>query len=266
MKKLSRGMVKDTSRVDQPEGTMRDALNANLNVAKGSVVNEYGTTAFNNMIDFQVFGNVTLEDDNIIVFGRTVGDVAIDQIRHLATSTGVVTVLYETNDLNFKPSHPIVSIARKNQAGEHLVYFTDGYRKEEIAYPGFKYVKESNPPRVLNVTKQFDFRALGFGADMLYNPSNTFHKLELVARVGQHSDIATANILTGGSLVSGAYYLAIAYADGDGLETNYFSVSNPVYIVPGEESAVPSNTLIGAEGGTSTNKSIVWGLDTPARS
>ena len=40
-------------------------------------------------------------------------------------------------------------------------------------------------------------------------------------------------------------------------------MSNPVYIVPGEENSLPTNTLIGAEGGAPTNKSIQWTLETP---
>ena len=52
MKKLGKGMFKDTARVDQPEGTMRDALNANLNIKKGSISNEY--------LDFVLQGSALL--------------------------------------------------------------------------------------------------------------------------------------------------------------------------------------------------------------
>ena len=48
MKKFIAGMVKDPERVDQPEGTYRDALNANLYYQKGAIVNEHGTVGFNN--------------------------------------------------------------------------------------------------------------------------------------------------------------------------------------------------------------------------
>ena len=44
MKKFVGGMSKDTGRVDQPEGTYRDALNINLNYVKGAVVKETKST------------------------------------------------------------------------------------------------------------------------------------------------------------------------------------------------------------------------------
>ena len=61
MKKLGKGMFKDTARVDQPEGTMRDALNANLNIKKGSISNEWGTTEYPNNANFTVLGRAVLD-------------------------------------------------------------------------------------------------------------------------------------------------------------------------------------------------------------
>ena len=43
MKKFVNGMVKDPERVDQPDGTYRDALNANIYFQKGAITNELGT-------------------------------------------------------------------------------------------------------------------------------------------------------------------------------------------------------------------------------
>lgn len=263
MKKLNRGMVKDTALVDQPEGTMRDALNANLNVSKGSIVNEYGTVEYPANADFRVFGRIVLEDDRIVMFGMDTDGRAVDQIRIMNPRNQQVVVLYENVNLNFRESHVIVCVSRKNQANEHLVYFTDGYRKEERAYPGFDYVSEYNPPRVINVSKQLEWRQSGGLVTELYNLTNSHRKLELVPYIGAHSTIDEAFIKAGGALPSAAYYLAIAYADKDGVETNYFTLANPVYVVPGEENAVPTNTLIGAEGGTPTNKAIKWVVSIP---
>ena len=65
MKKLGKGMFKDTARVDQPEGTMRDALNANINIKKGSISNEWGTTEYPTNANFKVIGRVVLDDDRL---------------------------------------------------------------------------------------------------------------------------------------------------------------------------------------------------------
>ena len=48
-----KGMLKDTGRMDQVDGTYRDALNANLYVSKGAVVNETGNViAYTTRLDF----------------------------------------------------------------------------------------------------------------------------------------------------------------------------------------------------------------------
>ena len=268
MKKLSRGMVKDTAVVDQPEGTMRDALNANLNVSKGSIVNEYGTSNYINNEDFVVYGRAVLDDDHVVLFGVykvVVANTATytEQIRLLNPRNNVVIVLYQDTSLNFKETHPIVCVTRKNQANEHIVYFTDGYKKEQEEYQGYSRVVENNPPRVINVTRQLEWRNAGGLVTQLYNTIDDYTKLDLVPRIGPHSTIDSVKIQEGGGLKSAAYYLCLSYADNNGLETNYFAVANPVYIVPGEENAIPTNSLIGAEGGTATNKSIAWQVTVP---
>ena len=111
MKKLSRGMVKDTARVDQPEGSMRDALNANLNVNKGTVANEYGTTLYPGNNNYRVFGRITLDDDKLVMFGYNT-ETSTEEIRILDTRNQNVIVLYEDTNLNFKESHPIVCVSR----------------------------------------------------------------------------------------------------------------------------------------------------------
>ena len=268
MKKLGKGMFKDTARVDQPEGTMRDALNANLNIKKGSISNEWGTTEYSNNANFRVIGRAVLDDDKIVMFGQQVETVEgtveyTDQIRLLDTRNQDVIILYENNALNFQQTHPIVTTHRKNQADEYLVYFTDGYKVEEEIYENFNYVTGYNSPRVINVTRQFEWRLDGGASNTLYNNDNSFYKLQLVPRVGSHSIFRSADIIEGGALKCAAYYLAIGYADQDGLETNYFVVSNPVYIAPGPENILPSNTFIGAEGGSPTTKAIRWFIDVP---
>jgi hypothetical protein len=273
MKKLSKGMFKDTARVDQPEGTMRDALNANLNDKKGSISNEWGTTEYPNNANFRVLGRAVLDDDKIVMFGQDVfntfddeGDPIViytDQIRILDTRNQVVRILYENDALNFQQSHPIVTTSRKNQAGEYLVYFTDGYENEEEIYEGFDYVTEYNPPRVINVTRQEEFLDNGGGYFNIYNNTNSYYKLQLSPRIGAHATFQNATIIAGGMLPCAAYYLAIAYADEDGLETNYYTLSNPVYIAPGPENVLPTNSFIGAEGGTVTSKAIQWTVQVP---
>ena len=53
-------------------------------------------------------------------------------------------VLYRTNALGFRET--FVAIARRNQANDDLVYFTDGFSQTKQAYAGFEYVDDSNLP------------------------------------------------------------------------------------------------------------------------
>ena len=272
MKKLTGGMVKDSAKIDQAEGTMRDALNANLNIQKGSIVNEYGTYEYPQNRNFKVLGHVTIDNDNIVLFGRDRITAPVpgltaanynDEIRILNTKNQEVVVLYRNDQLNFRETHIIQCEFRKNQANEVLVYFTDGYKKVEEAYTGFNYVSTTNPPRVINITKQLQWRYNGGEPENLYNETNTRHKLQLFPRVGSHCMFEKAEIITGGVVVTGAYYLALAYKDNTGLETNYFTMSNPVYITEGGETSIPTSSFIGAQGGTGTNKAIAWTITVP---
>jgi hypothetical protein len=264
MKNLSGGMVKNVSRNNQPEGTIRDALNANLNQEQGSVTNEYGNYLVTDSIEFRVLGSVTLDDDRIVAFGINEAE-NLPSIRIINDKNAQIIRLLETVDLNFKESHPIVATYRKNQAGEVIVYFTDGYRKvEEVeGMLGATYVSEANPPRVINITRQKDWVLGGGTLDKPYGPTNSIDKLSLIPPVGTHSTIDEASIGTGGTIETGAYHLGLAYRDYTGVETNYFVLSNPVYITDGNENVLPTSSLIGAEGGTATNKSIKWTVFCP---
>ena len=269
MKNLSGGMVKSLSRNQQPEGTVRDALNANLNLQRGSVTNEYGTYFVTDSEDFRVLGSVTLEDDRLVVFGK---DIATDgtttsSIRLINDKNSEVLRLLETADLNFQDSHPIVATYRKNQAGEVLVYFTDGYRKvEEVeGMIDATYVSEANPPRVINVTAQEEWVRSGGAVTNPYSFTNSIDKLSLIPPVGVHAMINSAEITTGGTIRTGSYHLGLAYRDYTGLETNYFVLSNPVYISDGHENTLPTSSFIGAQGGTATNKAIKWEVQFPEK-
>ena len=139
MKTFPMGMNKDTELLAQPEGTYRDALNINLNYKEGSVVNEEGVYRMLSVDKFIVCGFSVLDDDRIVFFGRqqtdTLGSDGVNytyknQIKLFFPNEDYSIVLYEDAKLNFQPEHRVQSINRKNQAGEVLVYFTDGYFKE----------------------------------------------------------------------------------------------------------------------------------------
>ena len=241
MKNFVAGMNKDVDLPNQPQGSYRDALNMNLKYSSGSVVTEGGTFVIPAMKDKQVIGSVTLDNDNIVFFTIT---TTIDDEFEIVTEVYEIVLfkpndnsvlnLYQNNGLNFKATHPIVATYRKNQANDVLIYFTDGYINE-VADPSTEtgtYIEAHNPPRTMNITQQEISRNAGLSSEILYsNPLNSVHKLQISPRIGKHTTIDSAQIESGGALLTGAYYLALAYADTDGLETNYFVVSKGLGVI-----------------------------------
>jgi hypothetical protein len=263
MKKFIKGMVKDPERVDQPESTFRDALNANMYLQKGAIANELGNKLVANISPAIVnhIGQVALEDGRIVLFCiDTVGHV----ISILNPKSQEYTVLYRNNALNFQPDHTIEATAKVNTQGDVLVYFTDNYlvRLTDSA-TGIGYIDDFNPPRVFNVSKQL--QNLSSGVTVLYgNAEYNIDKLDLFLHSGEIPQFNEVQIEDGGGVVSGTYHLALAYVDEDGNNTNYLVTSNAVHLVTTPEDTIPTETITGDPQGSQSKKSITWEVTIPA--
>jgi hypothetical protein len=245
MKKFLKGMHKDSNRVDQPESTYRDALNATLYYRKGSIVNEQGTISVSvqdNPI-VNIVGECALEDGRFVIFAleEPVDNLpAASIIAIVDPQPNQYTVLYRDFDLNFQPTHTIEATSKVNSENEILVYFTDNYIVR-ITNPetGIEYIDDFNPPRVFNITKQERSLAEGNPPTTLYSTESfTANKLDLFLHAGQIPEFTNVEIEEGGGVISGTYHLAVAYVDEDKNTTNYLSTSNPVYIVSSHEDAM----------------------------
>ena len=263
MKKFVAGMSKDTGRVDQPENTYRDALNINLNYVKGAIVNEEGTTATGNN-PMRIIGNIPLIKDQVLLLGLLPGTDGLyteSAIVLLEATKGISQLLYIDPEMNFIRSSPITGEFKVDAKGDVIVYFTDNYYLESLI-PSTAYVTEIapefNPPRAFNVTRQKQFIDKGGATNRLYTDESNFNfrKLNLFPEVGRHSIIQRADVTSGGELKTGAYQLALCYSDENFLETDYFTVCNPVYIYPQQESALPADSHIGSTPGTRTAKAV----------
>jgi hypothetical protein len=291
-----KGMLKDTGRMDQVDGTYRDALNLIVDDLKLNVANEYGTISVGGLsisitaptgvgttdIPITAIGQIALLDDNFIVFGYgQYQDTAINTIVTISTiykvnipektayllyyTTSVVptspTTVNPTGHLNFDLSHPITAELRESPTQEEIVYFTDN-KSTFTTDPAtnIAYVSEYNPPRVFNVTKQEASLVTTLDPTNLYGNFSRVEFLNLFMDAGRMPEFDTINILKGGGVITGAYYLGVGYADDDRTETNVLTVSNPVYIVPANDDSFPRETITGAPNGTQTDKSIQWRL------
>lgn len=266
--KFIKGMNKDTGRIDQIDNTYRDALNAVLENQKGSITSEYGNSfvaslKFKNDL-YEPVGQIALSDDNFVIFAVNGEDSAIFHINS-ATHTSTVLLLTSptsvTGHLNFDKEHPVTGEFRVSPLGNNIVYFTDNkYTEVEEPNTGIRYISEYNPVRVLDVTRQLEHIQNGGSESALYdntNPSN-ISTLNLFLESGRIPEFKSLQILQGGGVESGTYFLGLAYADKDFTETNVLTLSNPVYIVPSNENTIPREIISGSPNEFQTNKSIKW--------
>jgi hypothetical protein len=291
--KFTKGMIKDTGRIDQVDGSYRDALNLIVDDLKLNVGNEYGTVNIAGLhinvtlpngsqqnVPINPVGQIPLLDDNFIIFGSgsylvvPIGNIKVSTIHKINVANHTSTLLYYTTskdeltgdlpslgDLNFDTAYPITTELRISPVQEEIVYFTDNkYNIFTDTTTGIEYVKEYNPPRVFNISKQEESLALTNDPKNLYGSNKRTEYLNLFIDSGRIPEFGKMTILKGGGVVTGAYYLGVAYADDDKTETNVLTVSNPVYIVPADDDTIPRESISGAPNNTQTSKSIKWGL------
>ncbi len=269
-------MHKDAERVDMPESTYRDALNANLYFTKGSVVNEQGNISIGTYSDLNpeivnIIGQCVLEDGRIVIFAIDNGPIRNNHVISIADpKLNTYRVLYRDLALNFQKDYTIEATAKVDSKGQIKVYFTDNYISRLIDSPtGIDYIDDFNPPRVFDVTKQIKYLDTP-GVDMpagqtrLYGNSEfTVDKLDIFMHSGDIPEFTTVNIIEGGGVISGTYHLALAYMDEDRNTTNYLITSNAVHIVTSHEDSLPTESITGDPQGSQSNKSITWNFKVP---
>lgn len=275
--KFLKGMNKDTARIDQIDGTFRDALNAVIDSDKGAITSEQGNSFVARLQDpasgrpYNVVGQIALPNDDFLVFGihPITTTTSVSGIFYIDTSASTSRLLYSTTvgalkgHLAFDIENPITGEFRLSPLGEVIVYFTDN-KFTETTEPntGIKYISQYNPPRVFNVTRQIEYLDSGGVETNLYSVTSAdVSILNLFMDSGRIPEFKSLKILQGGGVESGTYYLGVAYADKDFTETNVLTLSNPVYIVPSPENTIPREIISGSPNEYQTNKSIKWILN-----
>lgn len=296
--RLLKGLFKDSGEIDQPSNTWRYALNVLMNDLKGTISNESGTKVagfipcedcgFSDNRDhthgYKIIGAIEVDLNRTVLFIHDNKDKVLHPSdisnnyypRHLiAIWNGVkgasasVKILYKPVtdpanqdgyppfDLNFNEEYPIEGTFRIDSKEDIIVYWTD----------------DLNTPRAFNVSRQERSLEISSEPKWLYgiDPTKTHSKhinlLSLFPSSGPipsiNANFQNANMSTigqGGGLLTGVYYLALAYVDEDFVSTNYLTVSNPVSIVPAFSHTRPTTKKDGAVPGTQTSKSITWNI------
>jgi len=242
-----RGLHKDASEIDQPQGTLRFARNAMSSRTSNAVSNEGGITVVDILPpDSIVIGKVTITDGTMILFLKRALRSEIGMFKDNVYST-IYNPVVQTNDgwdMNFQETHPIEARFKLQGDGDLMVYWTD----------------DLNPPRAMNITRQLESTVLDlYGKNASTSPDTKFiDRLNLFPHAGPVPHISLLDVFMGGGVRTGVYYLATGYVDADLTETNYVSLSNPVSIVDEVEGVDPIESYDGAPPGILTGKSITW--------
>jgi hypothetical protein len=244
-----------------------------VDINKGAISNEFGNKLVQSLpTGFLPVGQIPLPDDNFIIFGNRVNTAtpsgiitnSTSSIFLINTATNFIGTLLTTTTgdlaghLNFDINNPITGEFRLSPTGEIIVYFTDNKYKftvdptTQIEYPEYY-----NPPRVFNTTRQQIFLSSGGTSNKLYTSTGqNITMLNIFMDSGRIPEFDSVAIVDGGGVATGAYYLAVSYADKDFTETNVLGMANPVYVHPSSETYIPFEMIGGSPGGTQTNKSI----------
>ena len=262
-KRFLKGLFKDTGQLDQPESTWRYALNAVLNTQKGAISNEAGAEYVTKIDpDFKAIGAIEISDGRVVLFLKNLTD---KQAMIVLLSNNIITVLFKPPllfDLNFNTSYPIEGTFKIDSKGDLVVYWVD----------------DLNPPRAFNVSRQERSLSEGSSVNRLYGLNaqpfqnqfdvtshldilNLFPSSGPVPKINISTDPLDPTIKEGGGLLTGVYYLALAYVDEDLVATNYLSISDPISIVEEFQFTKPTTKVDGAKAGSQTSKSITWVID-----
>ena len=282
-KRFIKGLFKDTGHIDQPEGTWRHARNMVMNYKDGAVSNEGGTILNghlgNNSIrgaqEDKVIGAIEVDSDRVVLFVLNVveslsatgkpprSEIGLWEngtyypIFNPSLGTAADPVRYITNDLGFNQEYPIEGTFKIDSKGDLLVYWTD----------------DLNPPRAFNIDRQLresgNGSLTGVNVNMLYGlGAAQIQHIDILNLFPYSGSIPHINIddqgthqncvIEGGGLLTGVYYLALAYVDDDLVSTNYLTVSNPIPIVDEFDHTTPTNKKDGAREGSQTTKAIKW--------
>jgi hypothetical protein len=305
MGKYVKGLFKDTSPMDQPEGSWRYARNITIHPVDGALSNENGmeplsyklkgTAGYSTEIlpmGAIVLGTIEITDDRVILFLTFDYEQPDDAIDRNALEAGINSEIGLLKGNTYKtlyrpiPNHTNTVLTTLQRTDVDLNFhrdkFIEGTYKINPEEELFVYwVDDLNPPRTINITRQEEWidKANGdcnwplgdnscqdnprtsylYGIDYTQT-TNVAHKrmLDLFPSSGPVPRVEFNSVNPGGNLLTGAYYLALAYVDRDLVGTNYVVLSNPVSLVEDTEGVLPIERYDGAPAKISSGKAITW--------
>ena len=246
--RVNKGINKDIREQDMPEGMSTDARNIVYDKT-GSITNEKGFDLFVQNINKTVIGIVNHSDGTSVIF--FLNDDGSSEIGIMTEKDKYQVKVKDTSALplfNFNKDYPITGELEKNALGEIVVAWTGTNGDEALDVP--RIINLENLPFEVNASMEI-LEPEKFGQTQLF--------LDVLIPEVDLVEVKD----TGGSLLTGAYYMTLKYITSDGSTTSSIPLTNPIYVNDESKGLFPEYD--GAVGGTDTNKSIslsISGLDT----
>ena len=246
--RVNKGINKDIREQDMPEGMSTDARNIVYDKT-GSITNEKGFDLFVQNINKTVIGIVNHSDGTSVIF--FLNDDGSSEIGIMTEKNKYQVKVKDTSALplfNFNKDYPITGELEKNALGEIVVAWTGTNGDEALDVP--RIINLENLPFEVNASMEI-LEPEKFGQTQLF--------LDVLIPEVDLVEVKD----TGGSLLTGAYYMTLKYLTSDGSTTSSVPLTNPIYVNDESKGLFPEYD--GAVGGTDTNKSIslsISGLDT----
>jgi len=243
------GMHKDTSRLDQPPGTVRYARNTVSNQVDNSITNEQGTESIEQLPPNSIaIGSLPITDGSIIYFLKRDDRSEIGILEggnYSALFNPALSTVNDT-DLKFNVHNPIEAEFKFQANGDLMIYWVD----------------DLNPPRALNVTRQKESAVNKlYGNHLSQSPdTKAIDELNLFPHAGPVPHVEFKEVVMGGGCKTGMYYLCLGYTDDDLVETDFVTIANPVPVVDDVENVNPIESYDGSPGNVITGKSLTWNV------
>lgn len=250
MKKVIKGLRRDISGIDQPEGTWPDARNISVFKKLSSISNEYGLkdiTYCDNTISHcypnskKNIGVIPTNGRKVLffvdpnnLFSSEIGIIDENEVYTLFLKDSI-----NSRVLNFDINHPIKGRFTYKFNDNLIITWTDNF----------------NEPRILNIDcPPFEIDQSFF----VVSPSDVNKAKALIkmfpdAIAPNITDISVND--NGGSILTGTWYPIISYGLSDGTETSWLTVFNGIPIVIDSRN-LSFNQYDGDESGLTTSKSI----------
>ena len=228
MDNFSKGIIKDTSPLSQPQGSVRYANNMIWNDVDGgigSVATEPGNTLCHDYgVDSVILGTINVGKNETVVFTN---EGTTSKIHLLSNCQN--TELVSSECLPFSREYNITGVLYTNDGCERRIIFGDGNM------PDMQLDLDSLDNYYTD--EYITFLATGTGTFTGEVWDCNKFLLEPEYAVAQVSNVTTLD--TGGNLPLGSYWFALKYTDSSGNETPYFHISNKAIVIDENSSTSP---------------------------